>query len=128
MCLQICPKNGMPKFRFVLCQHERDYNITSNNKLKRGRGMTKHKLKKDRYVHTRGGNSHLLDIHCSGCKAYLLLYQKDGHGSLLRLYLDRIFAPPELQMLQFRYQNKKDMPNLACAACKTLIGTPMVYE
>ncbi len=53
---------------------------------------TQHSLKKDRYVSTRGGDSHFLDLFCSKCNQHFALYQKDGHGRLLRMYLDRIFA------------------------------------
>lgn len=87
-----------------------------------------HKFKKDRYVKTRGGNSHFLDLYCSGCNNHLLLYQKDGQGSLLRLYLDRIFEPQELSVLQSTCNNKSQIPNLKCSACQKLIAIPMVYK
>ncbi len=88
----------------------------------------KHALKKDRYVNARGGNSQFLDLYCSGCKQHLALYQKDGRGSLIRLYLDRIFAPKELSDLCFQGLGKNTMPNLKCPNCGLLIATPMVYE
>jgi hypothetical protein len=87
-----------------------------------------HKLKKDRYAKRRGGNSQFLDIYCSKCNQYVALYQKDGPGSLLRMYLDRIFEPNELHELQFKSLNKKDVPALRCPKCDLLIGMPMVYE
>lgn len=87
-----------------------------------------HKLKNDRYVKSRGGNSHFLDLYCGKCQQHLALYQKDGHGSLLRLYLDRIFEPKELHELQFKSFGKKDVPALKCPKCASLIGVPMVYE
>ncbi|MCL5257731.1 MAG: hypothetical protein M1505_00635, partial [Patescibacteria group bacterium] len=59
---------------------------------------------------------------------YFSLYQKDGHGRLLRMYLDRIFEPQELALLQSKMSSKADMPNLKCPKCGALIGTPMVYE
>lgn len=89
---------------------------------------TQHSIKKDKYVSTRGGNSHFLDLFCSKCNQHFALYQKDGHGRLLRMYLDRIFAPQELALLQSKISNKADMPNLKCPKCSALIGTPMVYE
>lgn len=85
------------------------------------------KLKKDRYSKARGGNSNFLDIYCSKCNQYLLLYQKDGPGSLLRLYLDRIFNPEKLALLSKQCSQKKDMPNLNCENCHSLIAVPMVY-
>ena len=89
---------------------------------------TQHTLKKDRYVNARGGNSHFLDLYCSKCGQHILLYQKDGRGSLIRLYLDRIFDPKELSELQFKSAGKNDMPNLKCPKCGSFIGTPMLYE
>ncbi len=90
--------------------------------------ITQHILKKDGYANARGGNSHFLDLYCSRCGQHLVLYQKDGRGSLIRLYLDRIFDPKELSKLQFKNTGKKDMPNLKCLKCGLLIGMPMVYE
>lgn len=89
---------------------------------------TQHIFKKDKYVNARGGNSCFLDLYCSACRQHLALYQKDGHGSLIRLYLDRIFDPRELSELQSKSIGKKNMPNLRCPKCGSLIGTPMVYE
>jgi len=87
-----------------------------------------HSLKKDKYVNTRGGNSHFLDLFCAKCNQHLALYQKDGHGRLLRMYLDRIFEPQELSLLQSRIGGKAEIPNLKCPRCGALIGTPMIYE
>lgn len=55
------------------------------------------------------------------------MYQKDGHGSLLRLYLDRIFEPEELSKTQYETE-KSNVLTLTCRKCETLLGTPMVYE
>ena len=85
-------------------------------------------LKKDKYVGARGDNSHFLDIYCSRCNQHLLLYQKDGKGRLLRMYLDRIFEPKELSLLETKVHSKKDMPGLKCFRCGSLIGVPMIYE
>lgn len=88
----------------------------------------KYVAKKDRHSKARGGNSRFLDIFCSSCNSHVALYQKDGPGALLRLYLDRIFAPAALAVLQDQDGGKKDLPNLQCPKCHALIGTPMVYE
>lgn len=87
-----------------------------------------HSFKRDRYVNARGGNSHFLDIYCSKCSQHIALYQKDGHGRLLRMYLDRIFEPRDLSYLQSRASSKAEVPNLKCPKCSALIGMPMVYE
>lgn len=88
---------------------------------------TKHELKSDRHSRRRGGTSEFLNIYCVRCNAWVLLYQKDGPGALLRLYLDRIFEPPHLADLQNTCSSVSDVPNLFCPSCKTLIGVPMVY-
>jgi len=87
-----------------------------------------HVFKKDRYVNARGGNSHFLDLFCSKCNKHLVLYQKDGHGRLLRIYLDRIFEPQEFAFLNLRISDKAEMSNLVCQQCKALVGVPMIYE
>src|SRR3989339_190304 len=87
-----------------------------------------HTLKKDKYVNAHGGNLHFLDLYCSRCWQHFALYQKDGRGSLIRLYLDRILDPKELSELHLKSTGKKDMPNLKCPKCNLLIGTPMVYK
>lgn len=81
-------------------------------------------LKKDRYSKARGGYSRFLNLYCTGCNNFILLYQKDGPGILKRLYMDRIFAPAELTDLQ-KIDYKE---NLICKNCKNIIGFPIVYE
>ena len=87
-------------------------------------------MKKDKYLRARGGTARLLDIHCAKCGEWLLRYQKDGVGQLLRCYLNRILIPPELAALQRNpaIVQPKDMPNLVCQKCGTVIGTPMRHE
>jgi|GEM_PF-1083289 len=87
----------------------------------------KYKFIKDRFVNSRDGNSHFLDLYCAKCNAHLLLYQKDGIGSLMRLYLDRIFAPADKANWQFLDLSVKK-PNLTCPNCAEIIGTAMIYE
>ena len=90
--------------------------------------MTRFTLKNDRYAKSRGGNSHFLDLHCSKCNEHIAVYQKDGRGSLLRLYLDRIFAPENLASLQSVTSSKSALPRLCCTRCGQLVGVPMIYE
>ena len=42
-------------------------------------------LKSDKYRKARGGTAHFLNIYCVRCNAFVLLYQKDGPGQVLRL-------------------------------------------
>jgi len=86
-------------------------------------------LIKDGYRKARDGNSVLLDIYCSKCNTRLMIYQKDGIGTLLRSYLDRILWPEKLASLSndSRIRETKDIPNLSCERCNSLIGIPMIY-
>ncbi|MFA5945513.1 MAG: hypothetical protein WC802_01190 [Patescibacteria group bacterium] len=88
---------------------------------------SKHAFKKDRYSRARGGNSRFLDVFCSACGEHVALYQKDGPGALLRMYLDRVFAPSALATLQYTCCSIRDVPNLECPKCHARIGIPMVY-
>lgn len=76
------------------------------------------KIKKDRYRKSRGGSSQVFQLSCSKCGSGLLKYQKDGVGSLIRLYIDRIVED------SFRQIDT----NLTCPTCGNLIGIPMVYK
>jgi ribosomal protein S27E len=89
--------------------------------------MTKHKLKHDRYAKARDG-SRFLDIYCVACGAHIALYQKDGLGGLVRLYLDRLLEPQSLSILHLQGHTKSTLPDLKCPKCSALIATPMLYE
>lgn len=55
--------------------------------------MATQKLKKDSFRRVRGGHSRVLLISCQKCGAKISRYQKDGPGTLRRMYLDRIIDP-----------------------------------
>lgn len=74
------------------------------------------KLKSDKYKKARGGASKLLDIICTKCNLILFQYQKDGSGSLKRLYLDRIIS-----------RENSSQENLVCPNCKELLATYFIY-
>lgn len=86
------------------------------------------KLKMDRHRRARGGKARLLDLSCRKCGAWLLTYQKDGTGRLLRCYLDRIAAPPELANLRQTVNGTHGLPALRCRKCSNLIGSPMRHH
>jgi hypothetical protein len=84
------------------------------------------KLKNDRYKKARGGYSRLLEIRCAHCGVILCHYQKDGPGSLKRMYLDRIsnsVAYGDLQNLPL-----KKLPQLTCGKCGRHLGVPIIWE
>ena len=74
------------------------------------------KLKNDNFRHSRGGNTKIYDLFCSQCGTFILKYQKDGIGDLLRLYFDRIIGLNNF------------IDNLNCSKCNNLIGTKMIYK
>lgn len=84
------------------------------------------KLKSDNYRRSRGGYSRFLNVYCAKCKSHIFLYQKDGPGPLKRTYLDRILAPKHLS--KYQELNIKSVPALSCLKCKSIIGTPYIYE
>ncbi len=84
-------------------------------------------LKNDQYRAARGGWARFLNLYCAICQAHLLLYQKDGSGTLYRLYLDRIFAPYSFAQLQ-DIADLSAILDLVCPTCKAVIGTPTVWE
>ena len=77
------------------------------------------KFKNDRFKKSRGGYSRWLLISCEKCKTSLFIYQKDGPGTLKRLYLDRIIN---------RSPKIKDHRNFICKKCKTAIGILVAYK
>lgn len=81
----------------------------------------------DRYAKRRG-ESKMLQLFCVSCSGYIMSYQKDGPGQLLRCYLDRIHHPEELKKLQDEKFDLKTADNLPCNTCKTVVGVPMIYQ
>jgi hypothetical protein len=88
----------------------------------------KHSFRKDKYLSARGGSAQFYLIRCAKCRNVIALYQKDGQGRLLRLYLDRIVDPKRLTDEIATVSTKKDMRALKCDECQAIIGVPMVYE
>lgn len=74
------------------------------------------KLKNDKYRKRRGGNTVIYNIYCSQCNQKLFKYQKDGIGSLKRLYLDRIKTLSD------------DSKLLTCPNCNQQIAKLAVYK
>ena len=74
-------------------------------------------FKNDKYKKVRGGSSRLLRISCQKCGEQICSYQKDGPGSLKRMYIDRITEP----MVSI---SKK---NFSCPKGH-LLGVKIIYE
>ncbi len=87
-----------------------------------------YKLKNDNYRRQRGGKAEVYDVYCTRCNEQVLTYQKDGIGRLLRLYLNRILAPPELERLQREpIRDPHELSDLVCGGCETVLATPIQH-
>ncbi|MFH1631748.1 MAG: hypothetical protein ABIA47_01845 [bacterium] len=84
-------------------------------------------FKRDEFKKSRGGWSRILELYCAKCDELVLFYQKDGRGSLKRLYLDRIMAPDRISRYGLICQIG-DVPNLTCKKCGELLGTPIIFK
>jgi len=76
----------------------------------------------------RRGAPAMLVMKCAQCNAYVMSYQKDGPGPLLRCYLDRIHHPEILEKRQYEDFHKKTALKLSCPSCLVVIGSPIIYE
>ena len=75
-------------------------------------------FKNDQYKKSRGGYSRLLEIRCERDNHFFFRYQKDGPGSLKRMYIDRIINPKNL-----------DLKNgLICPEDGELLAIPIIYK
>jgi len=75
-----------------------------------------YKFQRDRFQKARGGHSRVLDVRCEHCNTHIAYYQKDGPGSLLRMYVDRfIDETPRGEQL-------------GCVGCKRTLGVRIIYE
>ena len=79
--------------------------------------MKKFKFKNDKYKNAREGSSRILSISCQKCDKFICFYQKDGSGSLRRMYFDRIIEP----------QVSISRKDFSCS-CGHLMGVKMIYE
>ena len=70
--------------------------------------------------------SHIFDLHCAKCEARVLRYKKEGSGSLVRLFLDRISEPKSFSEFK-QVSSKSDLPPLNCPECDQPIGIPMIH-
>jgi ribosomal protein S27E len=86
------------------------------------------KIKKDKYLKSRGGSISLLLISCSNCNKYSFVYQKDGPGKIIRFYQDRILLPKELVGEISSYKTKSEMKALKCPECNSIMAIPMIYK
>ena len=75
-----------------------------------------YKVKKDGFSRARGGNSRVLDISCAHCGNHVAYYQKDGPGTLKRMYADRFIG------------SEPKGGQLTCSNCDRKVGTLFTYK
>lgn len=80
----------------------------------------------DSYTEARG-KPKMLEITCNNCGQWILDYQKDGPGKLLRCYTDRIYHPKKLKVNTFTKVNVKQARSLSCTKCLNVLGKPFIY-
>lgn len=85
-------------------------------------------VKVDQFSAARGGTSQFIDVRCRACGTFVLVYQKDGPGPLLRMYLDRIADPEALVSLMKKTTSAENIPLLVCEHCHGRLAEGMVYE
>lgn len=78
------------------------------------------KIIRDSYRRTRGGHTVIYKLSCSSCKLPLFAYQKDGIGTILRLYIDRITE----NYATIKFESTR----VSCPGCGNLIGTISTYK
>jgi hypothetical protein len=89
--------------------------------------------KRDSFLANRRGVFRFYTITCRCCATTLCLYQKDGFGSLRRLYLDRVMMDRSAQELspnliqEFAQEFAIDK-KLVCRHCGLMLGLGYVYQ
>lgn len=88
------------------------------------------KIERDKFSERRGGKSTIYEISCASCETSIMHYQKDGKGSLIRCYVDRILDIQNIKPINNNTESTpiEDYKSLICGGCDSLIGTSMVYK
>ncbi len=81
----------------------------------------------DQFTEARGAPK-MLEITCAKCNKWILDYQKDGPGKLLRMYVDRIYHPKALREYTFSTSNIQSISPLKCWSCKKVLAKPIIYH
>lgn len=70
----------------------------------------------------------MLEITCAKCHKWVLDYQKDGPAPLVRMYVDRIHHPRDLQEHTFSAETISSTAPLRCWNCEELLAEPIIYR
>lgn len=65
--------------------------------------------------------SRFLTILCAQCGTFIAKYRKEGSGSLIRMYLERISIPDDCPA-EFKDSLKEKSARLSCYQCGQTIG------
>lgn len=89
--------------------------------------------KRDSFLANRRGVVRFYNIGCRCCATTLCLYQKDGFGSLRRLYLDRVIMDKAMlgslpNVIQEFAQEFATDKKLICQGCGLLLGLGYLYQ
>jgi len=82
---------------------------------------------KDKSTKPKKG-SRIFQIYCSKCGSEVCVYQKEGAGNLLRIFLNKIISPNNMVEMFKTIKTKRDLHGLKCPSCGELIGVPMIYD
>lgn len=80
------------------------------------------KIKNDKFRKARKGNTKIIHLYCAKCNEFLFDYQKDGIGTLLRLYKDRILVNENNDLFPLSSSSIK------CHKCANLIAVYYIYK
>lgn len=81
----------------------------------------------DSYTSVRG-EPKMFELTCRRCHQWIMDYQKDGPGSLIRCYVDRIYHPAALRRLTFTRETIHNVPAIKCDRCKAILAYPIIYQ
>jgi hypothetical protein len=65
--------------------------------------------------------SRFLAIHCAKCDTFIAKYRKEGSGSLIRMYLERMTTPDDSPN-EFKKTLKEKVVRLSCYKCGQILG------
>lgn len=121
---EVAKEEERPRLASVVIRVDRS---SEKGDKKESKITTGHQFIYDAYTERRG-QPKMLEIKCRRCGGWVMSYQKDGPGALLRCYLDRIHAPEHLEDRQNLQFDVRTFPRLRCNSCNVIIGVPMVYQ
>jgi len=72
-------------------------------------------------------SSRSFNIFCSQCNEFILRYQKQGSGSLIRIYIKNILEPEQFKKFK-NLKLKSEIPRLDCPRCLQRVGINIIHK